>query len=82
MSPEVGGHETGGLVAMLVFRGGAAWIFSGDDRDGKTVSLITNRKPDKINPKDKVLWYPEGPFLFFCASLRGGKSGSRKNNNR
>ena len=80
MSPEDGGHETGGLVDMLFFLDDAARISSGDDRDGKTVSLITNRKPDKINPKDKVLWYPEGPFLFFWASLRGGLNGSGKNN--
>ena len=67
MSPEEGGHETGGLIELLVFRGDAAWIFSGDDRDGKTFSLISNRKPDRIILK-KVLWSPEGPF-FMCRHL-------------
>ena len=45
-----GGHETGGLVDMLFFRGDTAWISYGDDRDGRTFSLISNRKSDKIDP--------------------------------
>jgi hypothetical protein len=78
VSPEDGGHETGGLVDMLFLRDNAAWISIGDDRDGKTVFLITNRKPGRLNPKVRSFESPRDLFYFLYLIERRFKWNGKK----